>query len=44
MHAQIKIHQLFIARRNGQIKDVMIDMSESAAGITVFYYIDKIMK
>lgn len=37
-------HQLFVAGRSGQLKDVMIDISGSTLGMTAFYFMDKILK
>jgi VanZ family protein len=39
-----EMHQVFVAGRSGQLKDVMIDISGSTLGMTAFHYLDKIFK
>lgn len=39
-----EIHQLFVPGREGQIKDVLIDSSGSAAGIVLYLLVSRIFK
>jgi len=39
-----EIHQLFVPGREGQIKDVLIDSSGSAAGIVLYLLVSRILR